>query len=148
MGATPDDAFARLDYVCSNCGGRTTTVLKSRPSVDDRFAIGWCDSCDYPYTLDELNARRAKQNAARQKRATETKTDYRPLPVIAGVPPRKEFALVREDHWDPKVRAGRLEAERRRSLVRKLERGTPMTKAEAAEARAIRDTPFAERFPL
>lgn len=35
-------------YVCTRCGGGQVTVLEGHPSIDDRFAVGWCDCAPQP----------------------------------------------------------------------------------------------------
>jgi hypothetical protein len=32
-------------YVCTNCGGTAVKVREARPSVDDRYALGFCAGC-------------------------------------------------------------------------------------------------------
>jgi hypothetical protein len=34
-----------MNYICSNCGSPKTTVRKARPSIDDRYALGYCAAC-------------------------------------------------------------------------------------------------------
>lgn len=44
----PQVSPARGAWVCSKCGNEDQTRLRvdpSRPSVDLRYAIGWCDEC-------------------------------------------------------------------------------------------------------
>lgn len=39
-------------WICTRCGGGACSVLDGHPSLDDRFAIGWCDRCTPLPTLD------------------------------------------------------------------------------------------------
>ena len=32
-------------YICTNCGSERTEVRKTRPSLDDRYALGYCGAC-------------------------------------------------------------------------------------------------------
>lgn len=32
-------------WMCSRCGGSNVQVSAARPSIDDRFAVGYCDRC-------------------------------------------------------------------------------------------------------
>jgi hypothetical protein len=36
-----------MKYTCSECGGTETLVSAARPSIDDRYAVGYCSSCTY-----------------------------------------------------------------------------------------------------
>src|SRR5258706_14443284 len=32
-------------WICTRCAGSDVKVLEGRPSIDERFAVGWCDRC-------------------------------------------------------------------------------------------------------
>jgi hypothetical protein len=75
-------------WVCSECGGEQAAPIEARPSIDDRYAVGYCIRCS-PIPMIDPN--------------DHTKT--KPLN-------RKTVQLVRSDVWDLAV------LERRRQLAR------------------------------
>ena len=34
-----------MNYVCTGCSLRDTEINRARPSLDDRYAVGYCDHC-------------------------------------------------------------------------------------------------------
>ena len=66
-------------WVCSSCGREDVTVSEARPSLDDRFAVGYCPTC--------APAPNAYVDTAVKKRRVAQ-------PVVP---------LVRADLWDPAV---------------------------------------------
>jgi hypothetical protein len=34
-----------VKYICTSCGGDKTIVSAAHPSLDARYAVGWCDLC-------------------------------------------------------------------------------------------------------
>ena len=67
-----------MQYVCSSCGRTDVTVNLAQPSIDERFAVGYCESCTPEPTYDPV------------KRGT------RPMN-------RSVVALVRADVWKPGI---------------------------------------------
>lgn len=83
---------ARKDpYVCSKCGGDDVRASEARPSVDDRYAVGFCVRCaPFPKAQTDDLRRKRKPN-----------------------PPRT-VALIRRSLYDPSLLAevDRLAAEK------------------------------------
>lgn len=44
-------------YVCSRCGGGQVTILGAHPSIDDRFALGYCTCAPEPVVSDPRRKR-------------------------------------------------------------------------------------------
>jgi len=83
-------------------------VIAARPSIDDRYAVGYCPCTPQPVSSDP-------------------KTPPRERPTVH---------LVREDIWRPEILDKRREADRRRRLLRRRAAGTlrETEKAAADEA--------------
>jgi hypothetical protein len=117
-------------WVCSGCGLSDDVVASlGRPSLDDRYAVGWCPRCaPLPPPDDPTDARRRE----RKRR-----------------PPAKTVALVRGDAWDPRVLRERLAREADRRLFERVHAGdarlTDADRARAAELRARWDAEAAAR---
>lgn len=95
-------------WICSRCGGDATPAI-SRPSLDDRYAPGFCDRCTPdPGPPDP-----------RKKRA-----------------PRPSVALVRADKWDPDLLRQRREREAEERLVRDYRDGN-LGDDKKAQTRAV-----------
>lgn len=58
-------------YVCTKCGGGQVQANRARPSIDDRFAIGWCKDCDKERTLARDDNRTRRQLAERDQAAKD-----------------------------------------------------------------------------
>lgn len=63
-------------WICTHCGGSQVSVNASRPSIDDRFAIGSCERIKsavvlVPNTEANQAAIDARVELARQKRADQ-----------------------------------------------------------------------------
>lgn len=59
-----------MRYVCAKCGGGAVHVNAGRPSIDPRFAIGRCDTCDTVRTLiadDDLGRRQIAERDQRNR---------------------------------------------------------------------------------
>lgn len=107
----------QADWVCTRCGGGGCSVLDGHPSLDDRFAIGWCDRCTPLPSFDP-----ARPNATK-KRGT--------------VPLARDSEKVRAEI------ARRDQLTRERKLVELVAKGSnkipdgPRGDAMRAEARAV-----------
>jgi len=80
------------DWFCSKCGGGSVAVAAARPSLDDRYAVGYCIRCTADPKADPKDPMRTK-------------------PVNKPTVP-----LVRADVWDP----GKLAADAERQRIRRL----------------------------
>lgn len=109
-----------LGFVCTKCGGGSVSVSEARPSLDDRYAVGFCERCTPEVSW----------TAAREAREKRSRPALRPT-----VP------LIRAHLFDPtKVdQEARRRAERR--LVAKVvsgkNRGGPPTAVEQRQAAEI-----------
>ncbi len=77
-----------MTYICSNCGSPKTTVRKARPSLDDRYALGYCGACSGSgeHRIERNLCREDVWNPAVLVQRKQAKAD-RPL-VRAAVCPR------------------------------------------------------------
>lgn len=67
-------------WVCSSCGGKEVTPSLARPSLDERYAVGYCTTCAPP--PDEPAVDPGDTALPKAKR----------LPTVP---------LIRADKWDP-----------------------------------------------
>jgi hypothetical protein len=117
-------------WICSGCGRDDDVVASAgRPSLDDRYAVGWCPRCaPLPPPDDPTEARRPE----RKRR-----------------PPAKTVALVHPDAWDPDAFAARRQREADRRLIERVHAGdarlTDADRQRAAELRARWDAEAAAR---
>lgn len=67
-------------WVCSSCGGTWVTLSLARPSLDERYAVGYCTTCaPPPPDVPSVDP-------------GDTRPKAKPLPTVP---------LVRADKWDP-----------------------------------------------
>ena len=81
-----------MTYICTNCGGNHTTIIASRPSLDDRYAIGWCG--------DMLVTGKTVHGCSGFAES------------------RIERQLCREDVWDPATLTQRKQAKKDKQLLK------------------------------
>ncbi len=100
-------------WVCSGCGGEQTTVLEGRPSIDDRYAVGYCVSCN-PMPV----------NDPKDPKLTKPRN-------------RSTSALVRQDVWDPELLRKRREREAEARLLTQFRNGKLRSDADKDRAAAV-----------
>ncbi len=99
------------NWVCSECGREGAKLNEARPSVDDRYAIGYCESCCPLPVIDPNDHQKTKPRN------------------------RRVVQLVRSDLWSPDLLAER----RRQARIRQLFNGKgPRSAADIEEMAAIR----------
>lgn len=101
-----------MSYVCSKCGGGSVEPVASRPSLDDRYAVGHCARCTPRPKLVNGKMR----------------------PAV-----RSTVALVRADLYDDDRARAAARHRRERTVVRRaagLTKGRP-SDADLAESRRI-----------
>ena len=103
-----------IRYVCSGCGLRATEINRARPSLDDRYAVGYCDFCT-PWPKPK------KQKV---------------FPFQEVQPERKTIQLVHPAHWNQAAFDHRLLLQHKRTLAARLDpkRKSKYSKEELIEA--------------
>lgn len=87
-------------WVCSKCGMAGCQPLASRPSIDDRFAVGYCaGSCTPEPVVDPKHPGHTK-------------------PAV-----RATVSLVRNENWDPALLEGRRERAEEERFIRDFGNG-------------------------
>lgn len=98
-------------YICSKCGGQRTTVNESRPSVDDRYAVGYCDDCG-PQKFETVIDAKGKKVWRLRNKPDGTKE---PIPLE-----RPVRDLVRADIWNSDLLTERRKAKEKDRLLRRV----------------------------
>ena len=101
--------MSTMSWICSRCGGDATPSV-SRPSLDDRYAPGFCDRCTPDPGPPDPRVKRAA---------------------------RPSVALVRANKWDPEILRRRREREAEERLVRDYRDGKLSSKSDQETARSV-----------